>query len=108
MKTLGWISLVLLAVACAGKSRGDGSSTSDAGTSNAGASNAGAANAESCPDASSEPSEGAACPTPGMSCPGYGALSCPLTAECSADSKWQIHCSAAMLFGPCTCPHPDD
>ena len=127
MNQRGWVLWVFLAVACGGKSRADGSSTSGAGDTgagagnasggapstdssgagNAGAGNASAGNAGSCPDNSSEPVEGAACPAPGMSCPGYGALSCPLTAVCSAESKWRINCPSTMMFGPCSCPHHD-
>ena len=124
MNNRGWVLWVLLAVACGGKSRGDGGSISSAGQTgagagnvsggpssigNAGAGNAGAGAAESCPDnvPNSEPNEGAACPSPGMSCPGYGSLLCPLTAVCSADSKWQINCPSTMALGPCSCPHHD-
>ena len=85
MNKRSWVLWVFLAVACGGKSRGDGTSSSSTGQAGAVAGNAGAGNAESCPDnlPSSEPSEGAACPTPGLSCAGYGSLSCPLTAVCS-------------------------
>jgi hypothetical protein len=120
MKNRGWILWVLLAAACGGKSQGDGSSISSAGQTgagagkasggaaskgNAGAGNAGAGDAGTC--LASIPAEGTACPTPGVSCPGYGSLSCPLTAVCGADSKWQIHCPSTMAFGPCSCPHED-
>ncbi|MEI9937329.1 MAG: hypothetical protein WDO69_08890 [Pseudomonadota bacterium] len=124
MKRHGWVLWVFLAVACGGKARGDGSSIGGAEqtgaggdnanggaatTGNSGAGNSTAGNAGSCPDnlPSAEPSEGAACPTPGVSCSGYGSLSCPLTAVCGPDSKWQINCPSAMAFGPCSCPHHD-
>jgi len=122
MKHCVWILSVFLAVACGGKSRGDGSSTSRGGgtatvagsssggaasTSNAGTGNASAGNGGSCPHSKPAPDEGSACPTPGLSCPGYGTLSCPLTAVCGLDSKWQINCPSTMIFGPCSCPHHD-
>ena len=111
MNHRGWVLWLFLAIACGGKSRDSGGSSSAAGQSgaSAGTGNANAGNAGVCPDGSgSEPSEGAPCPSAGMHCSGYGSLSCPLTAVCSADSKWQIHCPATPLFGPCSCAHPDD
>ena len=115
MNHRGWVLWLFLMTACGGRSRADGSSSSSAaqagaaGAGNAGASDAGAGGAPGCPDnlASTEPTEGAVCAVPGMSCQGYGTLSCPLTAVCSADSKWQIHCPSTMAFGPCSCPHAD-
>ncbi|MES1179162.1 MAG: Dickkopf N-terminal cysteine-rich domain-containing protein [Myxococcales bacterium] len=117
----GWIFCALLLVACGGRSRneegtasagGGSSSTGSGGAGSGGAGSGGASaaragSAGSCPDDSAEPSEGAACPAPGLSCPGYGNLACPLTAVCNASSSWEVHCSSMMLFGPCSCPHPD-
>ncbi len=85
----------------------DGPSGGTAGANTGGAGNAGTGSAEGCPDASSQPAEGAECPSPGLSCAGYGTLSCPLTAVCSAASTWQINCRSTMAFGPCACPQHD-
>lgn len=72
----------------------------------------------SLPDASSdsggscpavEPVDGVACTSPGVSCAGYGALSCPETASCDSTSHWRITCPK-LAFGSdattCGCAHP--
>ena len=125
MRQVSWVLSILLAVACGGRSRVDGNATGGSGDTRAGAANAsggasgagssgagssgagssGAGNTGSCPD--SEPSEGASCPSPGVSCNAYGSLSCPETALCSADSKWRINCPGGSMLGACSCPHHD-
>jgi hypothetical protein len=131
MNKCAWLFGVLLVVACGGRAQSDGNSgtgagqasagtgagntaggapsTGASGSGHAGGGDDGAGAQASCPDnlPSTEPSEGAPCPLPGLSCPGFGSLSCPLTAVCSADSKWEINCPSTMLLGPCSCPHHD-
>jgi hypothetical protein len=61
-----------------------------------------------CPDdlGADVPTQGAPCPTSGLTCSGYGTHSCAETATCAADRTWRVACqefpSGAAVCGPCT------
>ena len=95
------------AVGAGGASGGGGGSGVGAGGAVAGA--GGAGGVAGCP--ALEPVEGSACPRIGLSCNGYGSLSCPDVALCAVDNTWKIQCPAhpfGLDAGSCGCAHPLD
>jgi len=103
-RALSVLALALL-IGCGGKSQtsSGGSGRSAGGDSSSGS--AGAGQKIDCPDV--EPAEGAACANRGQVCAGFGSLSCPDTAKCGSDGKWQIECPAMQIGGgSCDCAHP--
>ncbi|HEY2404916.1 MAG TPA: hypothetical protein VGI10_02890 [Polyangiaceae bacterium] len=92
------LGCLCLALACGGKSRqADGVSAAGTG---------GQPDQSSCPTA--EPAEGESCTAAGLTCSGFGSLSCPETARCTG-GVWRIECPQ-MPFGTstgsCACAHP--